>query len=390
MRLAWRLAYIESVVLSYPSNPPSQITGDITTGARPEDLLRFLDHHVCLWSSSDSASTTNSSLTGKHQWPFSVNLPKEVTLEGSGASGPSFRLPHTLMDRNVPVGVNYHIAIKVSRRRFHADSKLVTMVSFYTVTRPDPASLLRQQSYRDEQHVLGPEKDPAGWHRCDPVNLRGRLFDNRIAEVQCTLSVALPLCFTRGTAIPLFISITSHDRQALDLLASPGCIKVQLHRHMRYADISSFNSRGGGGGKQPQPKSIVTECGSAFWWPTKGLNDTYNAQTDWGSKTFAGELRLSKFSLPSCETPYLAITYILSLQPFHQVVGFRPTSEDLNAALIEVPLSIATLPAKGPPARCYSPPSYSETTVGRERAKMPGVGASAIWQATRSMPERLF
>lgn len=117
------------------------------------------------------------------------------------------------MDRDSPVGVNYYIAIKVSRRRFHADSKwvsrsaaittwrammielgfcrLATMISFYSATRPDPPSLLRQQSYKENQPILGPEIDSAGWQRCDPVKCRGRVFDDRMVEVECTVSIQL-------------------------------------------------------------------------------------------------------------------------------------------------------------------------------------------------------
>jgi hypothetical protein len=118
------------------------ITGQIVTGSRPEESIPFLEHRTCLWPGSsthiNSEATTASSASNNpspvasesgngsyHHWPFVVHLPKHLSIDDGTGVQQTYRLPQTLMERNSPVGINYHIAVKVSRRRFHTDSKYV-------------------------------------------------------------------------------------------------------------------------------------------------------------------------------------------------------------------------------------------------------------------------
>jgi hypothetical protein len=60
------------------------------------------------------------------------------------------------------------------------------------------------------------------------VSVSGRLFDTREVNLSCTLSLARPLAYTRGSCIPVHLSIACTDPQGLDLLSIPTapCVKL--------------------------------------------------------------------------------------------------------------------------------------------------------------------
>lgn len=54
---------------------------------------------------------------------------------------------------------------------------------------PGPPSPLRQLAYERGSPLLGPRADPAGWHECGTVKLKGSVHRFRDVEVYCTVSV---------------------------------------------------------------------------------------------------------------------------------------------------------------------------------------------------------
>ena len=60
---------------------------------------------------------------------------------------------------------------------------------YLPVTSPPPFPLLRAMAYREGIPLLGPAIDPEGWHALEPVKVRGKLFNNRTVEVECTVSL---------------------------------------------------------------------------------------------------------------------------------------------------------------------------------------------------------
>lgn len=61
------------------------------------------------------------------------------------------------------------------------------MFVYVPALRPDPPSLLRQLAYQENTPIPGPEIDAEGWHTCPAVTVKGTVFNNRTAEVQCVV-----------------------------------------------------------------------------------------------------------------------------------------------------------------------------------------------------------
>lgn len=34
---------------------------------------------------------------------------------------------------------------------------------------------------------MGPEIDPLGWHSLEPVHVRGKIFNDRVVDLRCTV-----------------------------------------------------------------------------------------------------------------------------------------------------------------------------------------------------------
>ncbi|KAH8117977.1 hypothetical protein DFH11DRAFT_1541234 [Phellopilus nigrolimitatus] len=65
--------------------------------------------------------------------------------------------------------------------------------------------------------------------------IRGTAFSAYTVDVTCTLALAKPLCYTRGSAIPCVLALESADAQIAELLANAHAPAVQLCRHVEDA-----------------------------------------------------------------------------------------------------------------------------------------------------------
>jgi hypothetical protein len=194
--------------------------------------------------------------------------------------------------------------------------------------------MLRQLAYQEGSPLLPPEMDPTGWHTLPPLPITGKIFNSYSVLVDLELSLAKPLSYTRGTVIPLFLTLSSQDTQTLDLLSSRRAINVRLRRTIKiggavFGDAGDFME-------------------DAVWWPA--------SDSERHTRRLNGEIKLAKDLQPSTCIAHFAVDYSVVICPF-QATGFSchdPSEEPLLAESVE----IATIFARGPHPKAYAPPGY--------------------------------
>ncbi|KAJ7592897.1 hypothetical protein C8J56DRAFT_1045349 [Mycena floridula] len=336
--------------------------------------FKFLDQGFTLWSKdmgdprqpgSSSGQRYSGKLSGSYSWPFSFELPQEVFVSATSSSFDgddtvtSYPPPPSLLEKDCIATITYTLVVDFRRGKFRSDSRIQSMIVYVPATRPEPPSRLRQLAYQEHSPLLGPDADPEGWTSPQHIIVRGTIFSSRNIQLSCKLCLATPLAYTRGTAIPLSLSIRSTDRQGLDLLSNPKAIKVKLSRALDLHDQRShhLNSTARGDVKalnswtHTLPKHDITDIGLANWWPSE---EGAQANDD-DERIFSGEILLPKALKPSCAISHLKLYYTVSLMPF-EVVGF--VSSATTTPLLEQRVEIVTTFAKGPRPLVYSPPNY--------------------------------
>ncbi|KAF9478874.1 hypothetical protein BDN70DRAFT_933059 [Pholiota conissans] len=343
------------------------VQGQFITGVNPEDQLNFIDITKTLWSQSDGAPKNatadhdssspptdeqpstkfNGKLQGEYLWPFAIDLPKKVNLsldgrsDGRQASEP-FAPPQTFNERTVRAGIHYEISVRIARGRF----RLSTQFGYIPTIKPPPFLPLRRLAYQEGTKLLGPHVDTEGWHSQDPVQVQGRIFDNRPVNVACKLYISKPLSYTRGSVIPLYLHLESDDQEALDLLSSPKGIAVHLRRHVNFGILEKKANA-----KVISYQSTVEDSLPAVWWPSIEEN---NPPASDRRRYVNGELHLKVGLKPSSDMPLLHVEYFVVVLPF-KTTGFVHSGEDV---LLKQPVDIATIYAPGPRPVKSAPPGY--------------------------------
>ncbi|KAF7424449.1 hypothetical protein PC9H_009756 [Pleurotus ostreatus] len=331
------------------------VIGQIITGANPGESFTFLEIPVTLWSKAlgeanpagDIRQESSGKLLGTYSWPFHVDIPKQVTLPiGSYGSSQTYTLPQTFLERHTRAGIKYDVIVRISRGKLRVNSKLTATFGYLPIIRPMAPSPLRQLAYQENSPILGPEADPEGWHTVPSTWVKGNVFGKRSVSIHCTLSLAKPLCYTRGTAIPCFLDLQSADGQALGLLSSPNAVVLRLRRRVKYRDNNLTTKLEVG----IDTKDIVTDSESAVWWPSREGDTTMDSPR----RCLAGEIHLNKILKPTTAIANFSIEYAVVLFSF-DAPAFTSTGPD---TLLIQPVEVATAYAPGPRPRIYSPPNY--------------------------------
>ncbi|KAH9945077.1 uncharacterized protein BXZ73DRAFT_86648 [Epithele typhae] len=316
-----------------------------------QEEIRFLEIVHELWN----AKTASSKPTAKQQFPFSITLPTETDVpeKGKGKQPTQiYPLPPSFSERASPAYMDYRLHVTVKRGALRVNQTLGTSFVYVPLTRAGAPSPLRQLAYSEGTPVIGPEADPEGWKVFPSVTLTGTIFDTRKVELECTFSYAL------GTPIPLSLTLRGTDEQALDLLASPAAIRVQLTRlllvgsHATQDEVESGRSN----------NSFSERMGGAYFWPsTEGAPQP-------GIRVLNGELEVKKSLTLGFVFPRFSIRYMLALLP-PKAPGFAPAAGQATGdePLLVQPVAIASANAQGtPPPRssCAAPPGYAHTGEG--------------------------
>ncbi|KAJ3916050.1 hypothetical protein F5877DRAFT_81258 [Lentinula edodes] len=348
------------------------VRGRAVTGANEGGSQTFLDHTVFLWSKgqddphtyrtdldnigNSSTGSKTGKLSGSYTFPFSISLP--MTDAAGGA------LPETFLERTSGVRVQYELVLKIGRGRLKADSKLRIPIVYRRKTTPSTTSELRQLAYRANTPAPGPGLDPYGWSTFDAVDSIGRLLNSRTVILRCTLSLANPLSYTRGSFIPCHLRIESVDEQALDLLASPRTIILNLCRRVKYLFDAGQGMQHNGKSKASKLKYEISDVSQASWSQDQDQDVNVN---DSRVRCLTGEIPLSKELPPSSDVLSFGVEYTVALLPFESVT-FLPE----GVALLQThKVEIVTEYAPGPvPTSC--------------RASVDHIGASWVASAVDS------
>ncbi|KAG7089397.1 hypothetical protein E1B28_011085 [Marasmius oreades] len=348
------------------------VRGDLTNGYDAQERTTFLELTQTLWcKSTEDSGRTSGRLLGHNRWAFSVSLPKTVTIPGSPVDDRrQFPLPPTVVERYTRASVRYDLIVHVVRSKFRYNSSLSTTFVYIPATRPAPPSPLRQLAYQDSSPIIGPETDPEGWNTLPPVKIQGSLFNARNIEVVCHLSLAKPLCYTRGSVIPLSLLLSSADSQALDLFSVRPAIDVRLRRqvHCRHELVrAEINRPIGMLGFTKKTKNQSSEDSAlAVWWLSpEGCREAGDGLV---SRRMHGELSLPTSLKPSCEISHFRICYTVALFPF-DTPGFQVSSLDQTninlEPLLEQQVNIATVLPRGPRPISYAPPDAAGCRRGK-------------------------
>ncbi|KZP19026.1 hypothetical protein FIBSPDRAFT_744509 [Athelia psychrophila] len=357
---AWAVLHISSCA-ALPEQPPTFFEGDVISGTLKLDQPK--DNHIIAVeielvgqftgigalniANGDHSGSSNQFLripaprrsfdSRESSMPFNLTIP--ISMNG--------RLPPSFQERHAAGAVRYEIVVHVRKGRLRPDSRLGTLIAYYPRIKPDPPSLLRQLAYTNDSLIPGPSQDPAGWKTLEPKIITGTLFGVRRVEISCTLSLSSPLCYTRGTAIPCHLSLTSTDEEALSLAASKTSPIVRLQRVATWG--GSMVSSG-------QRSTLDYPC-FAVW---------DRASVQQGKRTIDGEIQLLMGLQPSFDGhPKFNIAYRVALFPF-EMATFKA---DSHGPLLDEPVRIGNIYAGGPRAQRMLPPPtphefIPETSLG--------------------------
>lgn len=113
-----------------------------------------------------------------------------------------------------------------------------------------------------------------------------------------TQSQRTQLCYSRGTVIPLFLTLEAHDVQAIDLLGAPGAIIVSLRRRVRYFNKTCTSRH------DVAWNEAVDDICTAMWWPST----SHDARSSPTIRHLEGEVRLPKDLRPTSEMGHFSIS----------------------------------------------------------------------------------
>ncbi|KAI0359735.1 hypothetical protein OH77DRAFT_1471440 [Trametes cingulata] len=315
-----------------------------------QDEIKYLEVSSQLWD----AKSGPSKLTGKRSWPFAITLPEECSVPERGRGKQPqqvYPLPPTFSERASPAYIDYKLVVTVRKSAFRVNQTLATSFVYMPIIRADPPSPLRQLAYREGSPLIGPEGDPDGWKVLPSVTVAGTIFGARQVELQCTIAVSKPLIYALGSPIPLILTLTGSDEQALDLLSTPSAVRLHLVRVRLVGSHAVLDEPTG------RSNNVFRDSvGTAFFWPSD------EGAPRAGTRVLNGELEVKKSLKLGFVFPRFSLRYTLVLLPF-QAPGFAPASPAGEALLTER-ISIASANAPGVVPRSYAPPGYVHPEEG--------------------------
>ncbi|KAI0367999.1 hypothetical protein BV20DRAFT_949122 [Pilatotrama ljubarskyi] len=337
-----------------PTSRQSGLTGlcAATAGvtAVGQDEIKFLDVSSQLWD----AKSAPSKPTGKQSWPFTIMLPSECSVSERGRGKQPqqvYPLPPTFSERASPAYIDYKLVVTVRKSAFRVNQTLATSFVYMPIIRADPPSPLRQLAYREGTALIGPEGDPEGWKVLPSVSIAGTIFGARQVELQCTIAISTPLTYALGSPIPLIVTLSGSDGQALDLLSTPSAVRMHLVR-MRLVGSLAIQDEPSGRSNNVFRDSV----GTAFFWPSD------EGAPRQGTRVLNGELEVKKALKLGFVFPRFSLRYMLVLLPF-QAPGFA-TATPAGEPLLTERITITSANAPGVVPRSYAPPGYVNPEEG--------------------------
>ncbi|TFK40190.1 hypothetical protein BDQ12DRAFT_772139 [Crucibulum laeve] len=309
-----------------------------------QDEILFLKVDQTLWT-----PTGSSKVNGRHVWPFSFTLPKETQVKEPNGKTGMYPLPPNFSERASAAYIDYQLIVTVKRGMLRVNQTLSTNFGYYPSVFADPPSSLRRLAYTENSPLIGPDGDPEGWKMLPPIKVTGSLFSVKEVDIECQLAIATPLCYAVGTPIPLVLTFTGQDTQALDTLAAPSAIRLCLVRSMATGSDALEKPRAG-----RTDNLFLETCGQAYFWPS------HEGGPEDNKRVLQGELEVAKILKPSFEFPRFTIRYSLDFQPF-EAPGYIPSADEPQLGpLLSEQVKIVTRPVPGLVFRSHAPPGYEK------------------------------
>ncbi|KAJ6623969.1 hypothetical protein B0H10DRAFT_2162288 [Mycena sp. CBHHK59/15] len=303
----------------------------------------FLNLNQTLWPANEDKGASKLA-KGKYSWPFTFTLPAKVS--PPDAKGMTIPLPPSFSERASPAYIDYKIVATVKRGAFKVNQELSTNFAYMPLVQPDTPSALRQLAYKEGSELIGPDGDPAGWKVLEPLKIKGKLFDAKEVDVECTLA------YTIGTPIPLMVTLKSDDVHALDTLATTKAIQLHLVRSVALGSDAMDDKV-----QRRSNNFFITGAGQAFFWPSS------EGAPESGKRVLRGELDVKKSVKPSFLFPRFSVRYTLELLPF-STTGFTSLGTEPGVAMVSQPLKITTKSVPGITPKSYAPPGYERPPEG--------------------------
>jgi len=230
----------------------------------------------------------------------------------------------------------------VKRGTFKVNQTLGTSLLYIPRWRAPPPSGLRQLAYIDGTSLIGPSGDPDGWKVLQPVKLSGTIPGPKTVELEYTLAIATPLIFATGSPIPLHLTVTSSDPQALELFSEQTSPQVVLTRVIAIGSEATDDDA-----PRRSNNTFSEQQMRAYWWSSE-------EESAEGKKFLKGEIDIRKATKPSFKFPRFTVRY--------QIDFMRPTALQADASstqpLLSERIQIVTENAQGIVPHSHAPPGY--------------------------------
>ncbi|KAJ3720830.1 hypothetical protein DFJ43DRAFT_717265 [Lentinula guzmanii] len=316
------------------------LRGRVLTGRTSDAVCTFLDLQETLWTEGSGSLEANVDSTNESDyiWPYSLVLPKDVAIsQVDGEKEQVFPLPHTFTEPGVPARVQYELEVFLKQTKWKRNRRIATEIGCF---QSNPNRTFRSGYIPSTSSFQCAEADGVTRWKALDFDLTGIIsqFHSRTVHFFCTLSLKDPLCYTRGSYIPLLLKIRSQDRQALELISSPDAAIVQLNRRINYKDVQMC------GGKSSRWSSVVETVGVVTWKSHEGtlLEEPVLAEY---SSTIIGKVKLKRDLAPSSVIANMAIEYFISVHPFSSP-SFQPKdnkSGSLLSQMVQITTDLSSL-----------------------------------------------
>jgi len=178
-----------------------------------------------------------------------------------------------------------------------------------------PPTTIRRNAYAEDGKMASPRDDPTGWKEQDAVILNGKVFSNRSFEIKCEFAVGSPLVYCPSTPVPIWITLSSSDSQAIKFLLASQALKVNFRCSVAIGEDADDDNR------IEDPKTTFTETiAEGKTWPVEShqVGDDSN-EAAISSFVLEGELFVPVKSRPSfifqgCSVRYF-VDFILGKSP---------------------------------------------------------------------------
>ncbi|KAJ2922281.1 hypothetical protein H1R20_g14811, partial [Candolleomyces eurysporus] len=237
----------------------------------------------------------------------------------------------------------YEVVVKIVSGLLRTKDRITANVPYVPVIKAPPLPPLRASAYRAGTYLVGPDDDPSGWYALSPLKLNIDVKErpSLAADIVCTVYVANPIVYTRGTVIPCYLICEAPDQSEIDEIGvllhaftSQQCVSLKLTQRVLYvrdplqaASYKRADLAKSGVGKV-EDHTNYNEIGVAVWW-TPGILGVRHARGDLEPGTrscLEGEIHLDSGILPSTKTPFLVIS--------HAVSSSVDESQDLNISVL--------------------------------------------------------